>query len=73
MKESYVVFTTLFGNYEYLNELAITKKSSTRYICFTDDPKLKSNTWEVVVVKSPIPNSPSRSSRELKIVLNLYI
>jgi hypothetical protein len=68
MKESYVVFTTLFGNYEYLNELAITKKSSTRYICFTDDPKLKSNTWEVVVVKSPIPNSPSRSSRELKIL-----
>ena len=63
-----VVFTALFGQYESLNELQVSKKSATRYVCFTDDPLLKSNTWEIKLVESLKPVNPSRSSREIKML-----
>jgi hypothetical protein len=63
-----VVFTALFGRYESLNELAISKNPATRYVCFTDDPFLTSDTWEVLVVNSMIKESPSRGSREIKML-----
>jgi len=63
-----VVFTALFGHYETLNELAISKNPATRYVCFTDDPSLTSDTWEVLVVDSKIKESPSRASREIKML-----
>ncbi len=63
-----VVFTALFGRYETLNELEISKNPATRYVCFTDDPSLTSDTWEVLVVDSKIKESPSRASREIKML-----
>lgn len=68
MKEPDVVFTALFGQYESLNELEISKNPETRYVCFTDDSSLTSKTWEVVVVESRIPGNPSRNSREIKML-----
>ncbi len=63
-----VVFTALFGRYETLNELAISKNPATRYVCFTDDPSLTSGTWEVLVVDTEATESPSRASREIKML-----
>jgi hypothetical protein len=63
-----VVFTALFGNYESLNEISIVKNPKTKYVCFTDDPSLKSETWEIKLVESFVPGSPSRSSREIKML-----
>ena len=68
VKKQDVVFTALFGQYESLNELIILKNPDTRYVCFTDDPSLTSETWEVLVVDSKIKQSPSRSSREIKML-----
>ena len=63
-----VVFTALFGRYETLNELVISKNPATRYVCFTDDPSLTSRTWEVSVVDPKATESPSRASREIKML-----
>ena len=68
VKKQDVDFTALFGQYESLNELIILKNPDTRYVCFTDDPSLTSETWEVLVVDSKIKQSPSRSSREIKML-----
>jgi hypothetical protein len=67
-----VVFTALFGNYEVLNELQISKGQGTRYVCFTDDPLLKSDTWEIKLIEPSVPGNPSRSSREIKMLGHKY-
>lgn len=67
-----VVFTALFGQYETLNELEITRNEETRYVCFTDDPTLASNTWEVVLVDTNMKAQPSRASREIKMLGHMY-
>jgi len=63
-----VVFTALFGGYESLNELEILKNPNTRYICFTDDSSLRSETWEIFLVNPINKTSPSRASREIKML-----
>lgn len=68
VKKSDVVFTALFGQYESLNELVISKNPTTRYVCFTDDSSLTSKTWEIMVVESKIQGNSSRSSREIKML-----
>lgn len=68
MKQKDVVFTSLFGGYESLNELEILKNPNTRYICFTDDSSLTSKTWEISVEGSKIKGDPSRASRKIKIL-----
>jgi hypothetical protein len=68
MTKQDVVFTALFGGYESLNELKISRDSETRYVCFTDDASLVSNTWEVIVVDLKNRSTPSRLSREIKML-----
>jgi hypothetical protein len=68
LKTQDIVFTALFGKYETLNELTITRNSNTRYICFTDDVSLVSETWEIIVVDPSDEVNPSRRSREIKML-----
>ena len=68
VKKQDVVFTALFGQYESLNELVISKNPETKYVCFTDDSSLTSETWEVIVVEPIIQGNSSRSSREIKML-----
>jgi len=72
VKNQDVVFTALFGKYESLNELEVSKNPNTRYVCFSDDSSLRSKTWEVIVVASEIQGNPSRSSREIKMLGHRY-
>jgi hypothetical protein len=67
-----VVFTALFGGYESLNELVIDKNPNTKYICFTDDPNLKSQSWEIRVIEPLSLQSPARSSRAIKMLGHRY-
>jgi Protein of unknown function (DUF616) len=60
-----VVYTALFGRYENLNEISHKRSSSTRYICFTDNPNLTSTSWEIVVQKDFVDN-PIINSRRVK-------
>jgi hypothetical protein len=62
------VYTALIGDYEELNEQPIARSSTVPFICFTDDPGLSSDTWEVVLVEPVLAADPSRSSRALKLV-----
>jgi hypothetical protein len=72
VKKQDVVFTALFGRYESLNEIVISRDPKTRYVCFTDDPSLISETWEVIVVESNTEVNPSRRSREIKMLGHNY-
>lgn len=61
------VYTTLVGQYEPLNEQPVRHRSNFRFICLTDDPSLRSESWECRLVTPLLPMDPVRSQRELKI------
>jgi len=62
------VYTTLFGRYEELNEQPVKCQSRLRFICFTDDPDLRSETWEMVLVRPLFRMDPVRSQRLYKML-----
>jgi hypothetical protein len=62
------VYTALLGGYEELVEQPVAAESAVRFVCLTDDPQLRSATWEVVVVEPRFPDDLVRSSRRLKIL-----
>lgn len=62
------VYTALFGGYDRLPEQPVRASSSARFVCFTDDPALESDTWEVRVVAPALASDPVRSARLLKIL-----
>lgn len=46
-KKRYTVMTYLFGGYEDLKEIE-KKDEDAEYICITDNPELKSETWKII-------------------------
>lgn len=68
MTKKDVVFTTIMGNYESMNELQIQDSGDCRYVCFTDSPKLRSSSWEIIQVQPSIPGDGVRSSRKIKML-----
>lgn len=65
--KNYCVYTCLFGQYEELNEQPTAHSSSIPYICFTDDPKLTSSSWQIKVISPLLIMDPLRSHRVVKI------
>lgn len=63
-----VVYTALIGGYEVLREQPLAEQSDIPFICFTDDPDLRSDTWDVRLVEPSLEMDPTRSARGLKIV-----
>lgn len=61
-----VVYTALFGDYEEINEQPVARSSSARFVCFTDNRELRSDTWDVRHVDPFLIGDPSRSSRFVK-------
>lgn len=64
---SFCVYTLLIGDYETLSEQPVAASSNIPFICLTDNPALKSDTWTVVPVATAFPMDPIRSQRILKI------
>jgi uncharacterized coiled-coil protein SlyX len=62
------VYRALVGGYETLREEEVARDSSVPFICFTDDPTLTSDTWEIVHVERRLANDTTRSARALKIL-----
>lgn len=62
------VYTALIGEYEELNEQPIAGRSDVPFICLTDSPSLRSDTWQVHVVEPLMPSDPIRSARALKLL-----
>jgi len=71
--QKFCVFTTLFGNYEALNEQKVAQNSKVDFICFTDDRNLKSNIWKIRVVDPILPLDNVRSAKTIKINPHKYL
>lgn len=67
------VVTTLIGGYETLNEQPVAAASKLRFICLTDDPALRSNSWEMRMVEPLFPVDAVRSQRHLKLMAHEYL
>ena len=62
-----MLYTALICRYETLNELTVDDPGITA-ICLTDDPDLRSDTWQIVLVEPAFPSDPVRSQRRLKVL-----
>jgi hypothetical protein len=67
------VYTALVGNYERLNEQPIATGSDIPFICFTDDPGLRSETWEIRHIACVLARDFPRSQREIKFRPHKYL
>jgi hypothetical protein len=67
------VYTCLFGDYERLSVQPVAWFSKVPFICFTDNPRLRSRSWTIVPVDPFVPNDPARSSRHPKICAHRYL
>lgn len=61
------MYTVLVGGYERLNEQPVAAQSRIPFICLTDDPALKSESWRIVRVDPALPADSVRSARLLKL------
>jgi len=57
------VYTVLSGGYEQLNEQPMARQSRLKFICFTDDPELTSESWEIRPMVPILADDPVRSQR----------
>ena len=67
------VYTVLIGRYEQLNEQPMARESGLPFLCLTDDPDVRSETWEIRHVRPLFPADPVRSQRELKLRPHLHL
>lgn len=61
-----VVYTAVVGGYEALNDQPAAASSGADFICFTDDPELVSESWQVRLIEPRFELDPVRSARWLK-------
>ncbi|MEV8266695.1 glycosyltransferase domain-containing protein [Microbacterium sp. NPDC076911] len=62
------VYTYLIGSYDGLLAQPVAAASTADFLCFTDDPSLRSDDWEVVLIEPRFPTDTVRSARALKIL-----
>lgn len=67
------VYTALFGGYEQLNEQPVARQSEIPFICFTDDPELRSDTWQIRLVPPLFSMDRARSQRNLKLRPHVHL
>jgi TOD1/MUCI70, glycosyltransferase-like domain len=67
------VYTALFGGYEELNEQPVARQSNIPFICFTDDPELRSDTWQIRLVTPLFGMDPARSHRDFKLRPHVHL
>jgi hypothetical protein len=67
------VYTALLGDYEGLNEQPVAAQSAHRFICLTDNPSLRSDSWEMRVVQPVLAADAVRSQRALKLCPHIHL
>lgn len=67
------VYTALLGGYENLNPQPVARQSKVPFICFTDDPELRSETWQIRLVTPMFGMDPARSQRDFKLRPHLHL
>ncbi|MGF1500755.1 MAG: glycosyltransferase domain-containing protein [Paracoccaceae bacterium] len=63
-----VVYTAVMGGYEQFADATIQADDRTDLICFTDDPALTSDRWQIVHIPPRLINDSIRSARFVKIM-----
>ena len=61
-----ILYTILVGKYDHLNEIP-KKLKNWDYICYTDNPNLKSDTWQIRLLSNESSLDAIRLSRHFKI------
>ena len=67
------VYTALIGQYEQLNEQSVSAHSVIPFICLTDDPDLKSESWQIRQVSPLFGMDPIRSQRDIKLRPHIHL
>lgn len=68
-----VIYTTLLGGYDFLREPSVITPECD-YICFTDDPTLKSDVWQFVDVSGDKGSLPQNKwNRKYKVLAHRYL
>lgn len=62
------VYTVSLGGYDSLLDQPAAATSDADFICFTDDPELTSDFWQIILVEPAFPRDLHRSSRVFKIL-----
>jgi hypothetical protein len=71
--DRFCVYTALIGGYERLNEQPAAAKSRIRFICLTDAPNLRGESWEMRHVSPIFEMDPIRSQRDFKIRPHVHL
>src|SRR5690348_15280923 len=66
------IYTVITGSYDQLKE-PIHPNPNWDFVCFTDDPSLKSDRWRVVLLDNPSGLSVKKLSRRPKILVHEYL
>ncbi|WP_159997230.1 glycosyltransferase domain-containing protein [Roseomonas sp. 18066] len=67
------VYTVLTGGYERLTEQPMAHRSALPFLCLTDDPTLRSDSWKIRLVEPCLPMDPVRSQRALKLLPHRHL
>jgi hypothetical protein len=67
------VYTALLGSYERLNEQPVASRSKIPFLCLTDDPQLRSGSWQMRSVSPVFSMDPVRSQRDFKLRPYLHL
>jgi hypothetical protein len=67
------VYSALLGGYENLNDQPAARQSKIPFICFTDDPELRSDSWQIRLVTPLFGMDPARSQRDFKLRPHLHL
>jgi len=68
-KNKFVVYTAIYGGSIKLKDAI--PSNNCDFVCFTDDPNLTSDTWEIRCIKG-ISSVPRRSAKIYKILPHMY-
>jgi|SRR5919112_2769232 hypothetical protein len=67
------IYTVITGGYDTLKDPLI-KSEGWEYICFTDDPGLTSDTWEIRVINAQeVALDSQRLQRKIKILAHVFL
>jgi hypothetical protein len=68
----YVVYTCMFGFAERFNDFAYEPDDQIAYICFTDDPDLRSNFWTMRVMSTELLDA-ARAAKRIKALAHRFL
>jgi hypothetical protein len=66
-----VVYTCLFGYSELFNHFTY-EKDGIDFVCFTDDPELRSDFWKIELLPSKLLD-PARAAKQIKALAHVYL